>query len=83
MKKTNYTTSLLCAGALLFSTSLVMAGEPLMEKCYGVAKAGKNDCKSSDGKNSCAGASTKNREKTQWVLVPKGLYSTQMKMPKI
>lgn len=44
-----------------------------VEKCYGVAKAGKNDCAAKDGSNSCAGRSTKDSDPSQWVYVPKGL----------
>lgn len=40
------------------------------EKCYGIAKAGKNDCASKDGKNGCAGTAEK---AGGWVYVPKGL----------
>ena len=42
------------------------------EKCYGVAKAGKNDCASA-GNNSCAGTSTKDADASAWILVPAGL----------
>jgi uncharacterized membrane protein len=41
-----------------------------MEKCYGIAKAGKNDCASKAG-NSCAGQSTKDGQ--AFIVVPKGL----------
>lgn len=41
------------------------------EKCYGVAKAGKNDCKA--GSHSCAGHATKDRDPESFVVVPKGL----------
>jgi uncharacterized membrane protein len=41
------------------------------EKCYGVAKAGKNDCAA--GAHSCAGQSTKDGDKTSFVAVPAGL----------
>jgi len=40
------------------------------EKCYGVAKAGQNDCAA--GKNSCAGTSRKDNDPTAWKLVAKG-----------
>lgn len=43
------------------------------EKCYGVAKAAKNDCSSKDGSNSCAGHAKKDRDENTWVYVPKGL----------
>jgi uncharacterized membrane protein len=40
------------------------------EKCYGVAKAGKNDCASAS--HSCAGHSTVDNAPTEWKYVPKG-----------
>ena len=40
------------------------------EKCYGVAKAGKNDCASAS--HSCAGHSTADNSPTEWKYVPKG-----------
>ncbi len=42
-----------------------------MEKCYGVAKAGKNDCAAGPG-TSCAGTSTRDYQGNAWKLVPKG-----------
>jgi len=42
------------------------------EKCYGVAKAGSNDCASA-GNNSCAGTSKADGDKTAWIYVPAGL----------
>ena len=41
------------------------------EKCYGIAKAGKNDC-ASTGANSCAGLSKANADPRAWVYVPAG-----------
>ena len=35
-----------------------MAAKEGMEKCYGVAKAGANDCGNKSGSHSCAGQST-------------------------
>ena len=40
------------------------------EKCYGIAKAGKNDCAA--GAHSCAGQGTKNRDKSSYVYLPMG-----------
>ena len=40
------------------------------EKCYGVSKAGQNECAA--GKNSCAGTSKKDNDPSAWKLVPKG-----------
>ena len=41
-----------------------------MEKCYGIAKAGKNDCQTAT--SSCAGTSKKDAEASAWLSVPKG-----------
>ena len=41
-----------------------------MEKCYGVVKAGKNDCQTKA--SSCAGTSTKDGQADAWLFVPKG-----------
>ncbi len=46
-----------------------------MEKCYGVAKAGKNDCASSApgaAGTSCAGTSTQDKDTNAWIYIPKG-----------
>ena len=43
-----------------------------MEKCFGIAKAGMNDCSSSKSSHSCAGHATKNSDPNDFVAVPKG-----------
>jgi uncharacterized membrane protein len=40
------------------------------EKCYGIVKAGKNDCQTAN--SSCAGTSKRDGQKDAWVYVPKG-----------
>lgn len=40
------------------------------EKCYGVVKAGKNDCQTAT--SSCAGTSTADGQKDAWIYLPKG-----------
>ncbi len=40
------------------------------EKCYGIAKAAKNDCAA--GAHSCAGQATKDMDKTSFVYLPAG-----------
>jgi uncharacterized membrane protein len=42
------------------------------DKCYGIAKAGKNDCKSANGSHSCAGHATKDNDGDDWKFVAKG-----------
>jgi uncharacterized membrane protein len=41
------------------------------EKCYGIAKAGQNDC-ASTGNNSCGGTSKLNSDPNAWLYVPEG-----------
>ena len=42
------------------------------DKCYGVAKAGQNDCASASGSHSCAGTATKDKDPGDWKYVEKG-----------
>lgn len=43
------------------------------EKCYGVVKAGHNDCGNAQKTHSCAGQSTVDGDGGEWVTVPAGL----------
>jgi uncharacterized membrane protein len=43
---------------------------PAVEKCAGIAKAGKNDC--GTAMSSCAGTAKKDGDKNAWIQVPKG-----------
>ncbi|MFZ5784352.1 MAG: DUF2282 domain-containing protein [Pseudomonadota bacterium] len=65
-------TTLTIAAAL--GTALLLAGQVQAqgssEKCYGVAKAGKNDCQTAT--SSCAGTAKKDGQADAWVSVPKG-----------
>jgi uncharacterized membrane protein len=58
----------LAAAAVAQTKDPDMAGK---EKCYGIAKAGKNDCAA--GAHSCAGQSTKDGDKSAFIAVPAGL----------
>lgn len=40
------------------------------EKCYGVAKAGQNDC--GTARHTCAGKATRDNAPDEWKYVPKG-----------
>lgn len=42
------------------------------EKCFGIAKAGQNDCASISGSHSCAGQSKVDMDKMEWKYVAKG-----------
>ena len=56
------------AAVVMAPTGPVQAQEN--EKCYGVAKAGKNDCQFSSG--SCAGTASVDSLPDTWVYVPVG-----------
>lgn len=43
-----------------------------MEKCWGVAKAGHNDCSSNKSAHSCAGQATRDGDPMDFVALPKG-----------
>lgn len=62
------------AAASLLSTLLVAtpAVAQEKEKCYGIAKAGQNDCASSNGSHSCAGQAKTDNDATEWKHVAKG-----------
>ena len=53
------------------ATAPAAAQKQPMEKCYGVSKAGQNDCAAGPG-TSCAGSSTRDYQGNAWKLVPKG-----------
>jgi len=77
--KTTSRSTLLAAAALALSlggaTSAMAGDKAYMEKCYGVAMAGKNDCKAGEG-TSCAGSSKIDHQSNAWKLVPKGTCAT-------
>lgn len=58
--------SLLALGA----TGTALAAEK--EKCFGVAKAGQNDCGGKFAKHSCAGQSKTDNDPNDWKYVDKG-----------
>jgi uncharacterized membrane protein len=58
--------SLLAFGAM----TATAADDANTEKCYGVAKAGKNDCAGAN--HACAGQSAKAGDANEWVKLPKG-----------
>ncbi|SHH16578.1 DUF2282 domain-containing protein [Massilia sp. CF038] len=42
------------------------------EKCYGIAKAGQNDCATATGSHSCAGQGKVDKDANEWKYVAKG-----------
>ena len=57
------------AAALVLPVAVQAQGN--MEKCYGIAKAGKNDCQTA--KSSCAATSKTDAQNDAWVSLPKGV----------
>ncbi len=73
-KKSDFLKSatLAIAGMAVLS-SPALAQNAKMEKCYGVVKAGKNDCGSAKkGGHSCAGGAKVDGDKSEWVYLPTG-----------
>lgn len=58
--------------ALGLVTQAAAAGEKAKEKCYGIAKAGQNDCANLSGSHSCAGQSKADNSPDEWKYVEKG-----------
>ncbi|WP_428507987.1 DUF2282 domain-containing protein [Roseateles sp.] len=47
------------------------------EKCFGIAKAGENDCSSLSGSHSCAGQAKTDMAVEEWKYVAKGSCKAQ------
>ena len=61
----------IAAPAVLSAQKPVMAPTAFKtEKCYGIAKAGLNDCQTAT--HSCAGTQIKNMDPASWIYVPAG-----------
>ncbi|WP_456299549.1 BufA1 family periplasmic bufferin-type metallophore [Pontibaca salina] len=69
--------TLACAFATIAMTPA--QAQENMEKCYGVALAGQNDCAAGPG-TTCAGTSKVDYQGNAWTLVPTGTCTT-MELP--
>lgn len=82
MNKVNLAIAAAIAAAL--GASAAHAGpvkpQPNKDKCYGIAKAGKNDCAAGPG-TSCAGTSKRDYQGNSWKYVTKGTCA-KIKTPK-
>jgi uncharacterized membrane protein len=56
--------------SLFVLTTAFAADDANSEKCYGVAKAGKNDC--AGAAHACAGQGTKDKSAKEFIKLPKG-----------
>lgn len=63
--------SILMMGALSAQAGPV-APDASKDKCYGISKAGENDCANASGTHSCAGTSKKDKDASDWKYVTKG-----------
>ncbi|WP_285417246.1 DUF2282 domain-containing protein [Pseudomonas sp. efr-133-TYG-5] len=57
------------------TVSTVQAADANMEKCFGVAMKGKNDCAAGAG-TTCAGTAKMDYQANSWKFVPKGTCTT-------
>ena len=68
----NFTVAAAVGGLLAVAAtgSATAADSKETEQCYGVAKAGKNDCAANA--HACAGQAKKDNDPAEWRAVPKG-----------
>lgn len=64
--------SALASALALGLVGQVAAQDKGKEKCYGIAKAGQNDCANLSGTHSCAGQSKADMSPDEWKYVAKG-----------
>lgn len=62
------------AGLFALSASAVAADQDhaKQDKCYGIAKAGQNDCATASGTHGCAGQAKTDNSAEDWKYVAKG-----------
>jgi uncharacterized membrane protein len=60
------------AAVMSLSLAAMPAAAQDKEKCFGISKAGQNDCSSVAGAHSCAGQSKVDMDKMEWKYVAKG-----------
>ncbi|MEO7549396.1 MAG: DUF2282 domain-containing protein [Ramlibacter sp.] len=67
--------ALIAAAAASLLSSVLVATPAVAqekEKCYGITKAGQNDCANLSGSHSCAGQSKVGDDANEWKYVAKG-----------
>ncbi len=75
-QRTMITTAAASLMSLAMLTSPAMAQDAAKEKCFGIAKAGQNDCANLSGSHSCAGQSKVDNDKGEWKYVAAGTCKT-------
>ena len=58
------------AAAISLPGTVLAQAKAETEKCYGIVKAGQNDCQTAT--SSCSGTSKKDKQADAWISVPKG-----------
>jgi uncharacterized membrane protein len=77
MDKTRVLNTVVIIGALsamlaaLHATTTNNSGQQERERCYGIVRAGNNDCANS--KHSCVNKSPANGSNAEWIMLPKGI----------
>ena len=61
-----------CAASAVTAAAATASASAEKEKCFGIAKAGQNDCASANGSHSCAGQSKTDNGAAEWKYVAKG-----------
>lgn len=65
--------ALTVAGGIGAATNGANAAGKDKEKCYGIVKAGHNDCGNAQKTHSCAGQSEVDNDGGEWIALPKGV----------
>ncbi len=66
------TSTLASALALALGPAHAADAKAPQEKCFGISKAGQNDCASAGGTHSCAGQAKADNDANDWRYVAKG-----------
>ena len=72
MSKSFAISSAIAAGVFMAASGDVLASNKKAEKCYGIVKAGQNDCAIKSIGSSCAGSANSDNIPDAWIYVPKG-----------
>ena len=72
MNQRRIVSSALVSALALGLIGSVAAQDKAKERCYGIAKAGQNDCANLSGSHSCAGQAKVDADPGEWKYVAKG-----------
>ena len=74
------TAATLLSSLIAVAPAAAQTKEMEKEKCYGITKAGQNDCANLTGSHSCAGQSKVSDDAAEWKYVAKGTCKTMKGM---